>query len=343
MTREEAFNIFYKFLYTNMRAKQYHNSYFSIDGTRICSECKNHKINPVYIRCSPDAPLYLKCFRASCTNSRKLTEKDLLDMGFTDKEAIIQLLKDTKKKNFEFKKGYIQELFVDYSKLSGEQLAYMVDRCKIVLTDETMFEYKIIPDLKSTLQYSPHIQINADKFSLNPKNTICFHSDNENKFICRGIGRDLKLSLTADQDMVGNYYTLNIGKKNKSIMFICEGVFDCINVYNMNRNIGKDVIFVATFGFASYVKAIEYYYQKYINSINHIVLVMDSDIIGNSGFTYNITDVRDIVTKLEQSLGKKFVNKIDVIYNSASKDFGDFREPIDTQIDKIYEGGKYWV
>lgn len=343
MTREEAFNIFYKFLYTNMRAKQYHNSYFSIDGTRICSECKNHKINPVYIRCSPDAPLYLKCFRASCTNSRKLTEKDLLDMGFTDKEAIIQLLKDTKKKNFEFKKGYNQELFVDYSKLTGEQLAYMVDRCKIVLTDETMFEYKIIPDLKSTLQYSPHIQINADKFSLNPKNTICFHSDNENKFICRGIGRDLKLSLTADQDMVGNYYTLNIGKKNKTIMFICEGVFDCINVYNMNKNIGKDAIFVATFGFASYVKAIEYYYQKYINTMNHIVLVMDSDIIGNSGFTYNITDVRDIVTKLEQSLGKKFVNKIDVIYNSASKDFGDFREPIDTQIDKIYEGGKYWV
>ena len=343
MTREEAFNIFYKFLYSNMRAKQYHNSYFSIAGTRICSECKNHKINPVYIRCSPDAPLYLKCFRASCTNSRKLTEKDLLDMGFTDKEAIIQLLKDTKKKNFEFKKGYNQELFVDYSKLTGEQLAYMVDRCKIVLTDETMFEYKIIPDLKSTLQYSPHIQINADKFSLNPKNTICFHSDNENKFICRGIGRDLKLSLTADQDMVGNYYTLNIGKKNKTIMFICEGVFDCINVYNMNKNIGKDAIFVATFGFASYVKAIEYYYQKYINSMNHIVLVMDSDIIGNSGFTYNITDVRDIVTKLEQSLGKKFVNKIDVIYNSASKDFGDFREPIDTQIDKIYEGGKYWV
>ena len=343
MTREEAFNIFYKFLYSNMRAKQYHNSYFSIDGTRICSECKNHKINPVYIRCSPDAPLYLKCFRASCTNSRKLTEKDLLDMGFTDKEAIIQLLKDTKKKNFEFKKGYPQELFVDYSKLTGEQLGYMVDRCKIVLTDETMFEYKIIPDLKSTLQYSPHIQINADKFSLNPKNTICFHSDNENKFICRGIGRDLKLSLTADQDMVGNYYTLNTGKKNKTIMFICEGVFDCINVYNMNRNIGKDAIFVATFGFASYVKAIEYYYQKYINSINHIVLVMDSDIIGNSGFTYNITDVKDIVTKLEQSLGKKFVNKIDVIYNSASKDFGDFREPIDTQIDKIYEGGKYWV
>jgi len=326
-----------------MRAKQYHNSYFSIDGTRICSECKNHKINPVYIRCSPDAPLYLKCFRASCTNSRKLTEKDLLDMGFTDKEAIIQLLKDTKKKNFEFKKGYVQELFVDYSKLTGEQLGYMVDRCKIVLTDETMFEYKIIPDLKSTLQYSPHIQINADKFSLNPKNTICFHSDNENKFICRGIGRDLKLSLTADQDMVGNYYTLNTGKKNKTIMFICEGVFDCINVYNMNRNIGKDAIFVATFGFASYVKAIEYYYQKYINSMNHIVLVMDSDIIGNSGFTYNITDVKDIVTKLEQSLGKKFVNKIDVIYNSASKDFGDFREPIDTQIDKIYEGGKYWV
>ena len=77
--------------------------------------------------------------------------------------------------------------------------------------------------------------------------------------------------------------------------------------------------------------------------MNHIVLVMDSDVIGNSGFTYNITDVKDIVTKLEQSLGKKFVNKIDVIYNSASKDFGDFREPIDTQIDKIYEGGKYWV
>ena len=288
MTREEAFNIFYKFLYSNMRAKQYHNSYFSIDGTRICSECKNHKINPVYIRCSPDAPLYLKCFRASCTNSRKLTEKDLLDMGFTDKEAIIQLLKDTKKKNFEFKKGYPQELFVDYSKLTGEQLVYMVDRCKIVLTDETMFEYKIIPDLKSTLQYSPHIQINADKFSLNPKNTICFHSDNENKFVCRGIGRDLKLSLTADQDMVGNYYTLNIGKKNKTIMFICEGVFDCINVYNMNRNIGKDAIFVATFGFASYVKAIEYYYQKYINSMNHIVLVMDSDMIGNSGFRKEI-------------------------------------------------------
>lgn len=343
MTREEAFNIFYKFLYSNMRAKQYHNSYFSIDGTRICSECKNHKINPVYIRCNPDAPLYLKCFRAGCTNSRKLNEKDLLDMGFTDKEAIIQLLKDTKKKSFEFKKGYNQELFVDYSKLTGEQLGYMVDRCKLVLTDETMFQYKIIPDLKSTLQFSPHIQINADKFSLNPKNTICFHSDNENKFICRGIGRDLKLSLTADQDMVGNYYTLNIGKKNKTVMFVCEGVFDCINVYNMNRNIDKDAIFVATFGFASYIKAIEYYYQKYISSLNHIVLVMDSDKIGNSGFTYNITDVKDIVTKLEQSLGKKFVNKIDVIYNSSSKDFGDFREPIDVQLDKIYEGGKYWV
>lgn len=343
MTREEAFNIFYKFLYSNMRAKQYHNSYFSIDGTKICAECKNHKINPVYIRCNPDSPLYLKCFRAGCTNSRRLTQKDFLDMGFVDMEAIKQLTKDVKKSSFEFKKGYVQELFIDYSKLSGDQLAYMVDRCKLVLTDETMFEYKIIPDLKSTLQYSPHININVDKFTLSPKDTICFHSDNENKFVCRGIGRDFKLSLTADQDMVGNYYTLNIGKKNKTMMFICEGVFDCINVYNMNRNIGKDAIFVATFGFASYVKAIEYYYQKYINSMNHLVLVMDTTKMGNSDYMYNIAEVKEIVSKLEASLGKKFVNKIDVVYNTASKDFGDFREPIDTQLDKIYEGGKYWI
>ena len=78
--------------------------------------------------------------------------------------------------------------------------------------------------------------------------------------------------------------------------------------------------------------------------MNHIVLVMDSDKIGNStGYTYDTASVREIVRKLESSLGKKFVNKIDVIYNTLSKDFGDFRESIDTQLDKIYEGGKYWI
>ena len=218
----------------------------------------------------------------------------------------------------------------------------MVDRCKISLTAETIFQYKVIPDLKHTLEYSSHIKINADKFSLNPKNTICFHSDNENKFVCRGIGRDFKLSLTADPDMVGNYYTLNIGKQNKSVMFVCEGVFDCINVFNMNQNIDKDAVFIATFGFASYKRAIEFYYQKYIDSMEHIILVMDGYKFGDT-YSYSVQEVKDLIKSLQESLGKRFVKRIDVIYNSASKDFGDFREPISVEVDKIYEGGKFYI
>lgn len=342
MTREEAFNDFFKFLRGTMRAREYHNSYFGIDGTRVCAECKNHKINPVYIRCNPESPLYLKCFRAGCDNSRKLTEKDLLDMGYTNREAIKLLIKNVKKKSTVFDKGYNEDLYVDHTRITGEQLLYMVDRCKISLTAETIFQYKVIPDLKHTLEYSPHIKINADKFSLNPKNTICFHSDNENKFVCRGIGRDFKLSLTADPDMVGNYYTLNIGKQNKSVMFVCEGVFDCINVFNMNQNIDKDAVFIATFGFASYKKAIEFYYQKYIDSVEHLILVMDGYKFGDT-YSYSVQEVKDLIKSLQESLGKRFVKRIDVIYNSASKDFGDFREPISVEVDKIYEGGKFYI
>lgn len=342
MTREEAFNDFFKFLRGTMRAKEYHNSYFGIDGTRVCAECKNHKINPVYIRCNPESPLYLKCFRAGCDNSRKLTEKDLMDMGYTNREAIKLLIKNVKQKSTVFDKGYNEDLYVDHTRITGEQLQYMVDRCKISLTAETIFQYKVIPDLKHTLEYSSHIKINADKFSLNPKNTICFHSDNENKFVCRGIGRDFKLSLTADPDMVGNYYTLNIGKQNKSVMFVCEGVFDCINVFNMNQNIDKDAVFIATFGFASYKRAIEFYYQKYIDSMEHIILVMDGYKFGDT-YSYSIQEVKDLIKSLQESLGKRFVKRIDVIYNSASKDFGDFREPISVEVDKIYEGGKFYI
>ena len=342
MTREEAFNDFFKFLRGTMRAKEYHNSYFGIDGTRVCAECKNHKINPVYIRCNPESPLYLKCFRAGCDNSRKLTEKDLMDMGYTNREAIKLLIKNVKQKSTVFDKGYNEDLYVDHTRITGEQLQYMVDRCKISLTAETIFQDKVIPDLKHTLEYSSHIKINADKFSLNPKNTICFHSDNENKFVCRGIGRDFKLSLTADPDMVGNYYTLNIGKQNKSVMFVCEGVFDCINVFNMNQNIDKDAVFIATFGFASYKRAIEFYYQKYIDSMEHIILVMDGYKFGDT-YSYSIQEVKDLIKSLQESLGKRFVKRIDVIYNSASKDFGDFREPISVEVDKIYEGGKFYI
>ena len=343
MTREEAFNVFYKFMYENLNAKKYHNSYFGIDGTKVCQECRNHKTNPVYIRCTPDMPLYLKCFRAGCNNSRRLTEKDLIDLGFLDRAAIKELIKDIKPRDFNFETGYFEVLNIDYSKLTDSQYVYMMDRCKIQLTKETMFEYKIIPDFKDTLKMSKFINIDASKYHVQPKNTICFHTDNENKFMFRGINRDFKLILTADKDRVGNYYTLNIGKINKSIIFLCEGVFDCINVYNMNRNIGKDAIFVATFGFASYIKAIEYYYQKYIDTLEHIVIVMDTIEVSKGVFVYPLDEVKTLVKQLENRLGKRFVKKIDVIYNSSSKDFGDFRNPICTELDKIYEGGKYYI
>lgn len=343
MNREEAFNVFYKFMYEKLNARKYHNNYFSIDGTKVCQECKNHRVNPVYIRCTPDMPLYLKCFRAGCTNSRRLTEKDLIDMGFMDKAVIRELIKDVKTRDYNFETGYFEILSIDYSKMTDSQYVYMMDRCKIQLTKESMFEYKIIPDFKDTLKISKYINIDAEKYSLSPKNTICFYSDNENKFMFRGINRDFKLILTADKDMVGNYYTLNIGKMNKKIMFVCEGVFDCINVFNMNRNIDKDALFVATFGFASYIKAIEYYYQKYIDTLEHIVLVMDTVEVSKGVFIYPLTDVKTLISQLEARLGKRFVKKIDVIYNSSSKDFGDFTKPISTELDKIYEGGKYYI
>ena len=101
-----------------MRAKEYHNSYFGIDGTRVCAECKNHKINPVYIRCNPESPLYLKCFRAGCDNSRKLTEKDLMDMGYTNREAIKLLIKNVKQKSTVFDKGDNEDLYVDHTRIS---------------------------------------------------------------------------------------------------------------------------------------------------------------------------------------------------------------------------------
>lgn len=339
MTREEAFQKLYNFLFTELGAKRYHRDYFKIDGRKICKECTKHRVNPFYLRADPDLPLYLKCFRAGCNNNKLVEAKDLHSFGFVDDEAISLILKKSKKSTASYnntKNSIIQE---DLN-VRKTQFDYILKRTKIALDDVSIKEYRFVINPANVINNLSNEYTNMMR-TIKPENVVTFCSDNNNKFAIREINGKLKQLITIDPDKIGNYYTLSRGSTDKEIIFLCEGVFDCINMYNMNKNISNS-LFIATFGFAGYESAIEYYYQKNLDTLKHIVLVMDSPIIAGENYYYETKDVDDLLKKLYRSLGKGFVEKISVVYNTKSKDFGDFRLPISPEIDIWYEGGKTW-
>ena len=64
---------------------------------------------------------------------------------------------------------------------------------------------------------------------------------------------------------------------------------------------------------------------------------MDSNIINGATYIYDTEEVKKLISQLENEFGRKFVKKIDVIYNSLSKDFGDFREKMEVNLDEVYK------
>lgn len=338
MTREEAFQKLYKFLNDELNAKRYHREYFKIDGTRICKECTKHRVNPFYLRADPELPLYLKCFRPGCEHNKMVEASDLRSLGFIDEEAITLLLKRNKASEKVYKGGKGNKLTLNKN-FSEHQLDYILERCRIVLDNESIDEYNFISDCVSTIKELTNGEYNNVLRMIDPSKCTCFVSENNNKFAIREINGKIKQSITIDPNKIGNYYTLSRGDKNKKILFITEGVFDCINVYNMNRNILEPALFVATFGFDSYASAIEYYYQKNIDTLEHLVLVMDCPVSSGNYFTYDTEVVDKLLKRLYRNLGKRFVKKISVLYNTASKDFGDFRLNIVPEVDVwLWEG-----
>ena len=332
MDLKQSFNLFLDFVRTELRGKGgYYTGWIKINGDRICNECPHHKRRSLYILMKEGNLPFLKCFRISCTIKRYITKADFLSFGFTNMEAIKCLLEDSISYNAKSEKdiGSTVPLVISDYTLSKDQADYFEARTNIYPDYETIEEYRIIPNIYKAIyetydDVETHMRFEETKIRENKYN-ITFATQNYNMFFYRDIhASDIKLKFS-----VGNTEPYTLGDSDSpEYMVIAEGVFDLINIYSKYAVIDK-AIYIATGGAQAIFNEICDYYTKHIESIKYLIIFADSDIsLGNNKYTYDKKFYDNLFYKLNKTLGKDVFKEIYLVYNKASKDFGDMREEI---------------
>lgn len=337
-----AIKRFRDFCHAELDAKGGAKHWYKIDGSRICNECTRHKRKTLYAYIKEGSGVFLKCFRASCELRRFATLQDFHDLGFHDEEAIKTLLdKSNRSDTRQFSLDKRPIIVSDWMP-SKEQLEYFKSRTNIKLRDVAHVQsFRIIPNIYQVLHENfdddePIIHaselVGVDKSA---KDAITFATEDYSTFSYRHIKqKNKKLVLNPDKDNVNTGYTLTRGNDVKTLV-VTEGVFDLINVYTKYA-ILDNAKYIATFGFASFVSDIIYHYKQHITSVKSLIIFADSDIkLENGKFTYNKQAYNKLIKTLNDNLGDDAFENIVIVYNKASKDFGDMRETIQPEINTV--------
>lgn len=367
MDRDSALKLLEKFIFTELKAKLSAGSFYQIDGGRICTKCRDSKRRTLYMIIAPNMPVMLKCFRATCLmqhiidnpdldpiKARPITREELIGLGFNNHEAIESILNC---KDFIYKKTrklLDRNILVNDTMLSQRQIDYISKRCRFKPTMMEVDKYHIIPNVCGVIEDND-VELDETMSFIYSK----FNNSNSLTFLCgsttlstRAITDEVKMQksiLNIVPNMTSTGYMIGDNISNNRVLIISEGIFDIINAERYFANFGgdkKDILYVATLGFAKTLNIIEYYFYKNIDTIEDLIIFMDSDVkvdFGDLGskYTYIEEQVYNLIKNLDLSLGVSAFKNISLCYNTKGKDCGDLSSAISMCRVDINKGALY--
>lgn len=337
MTSNQAYEKLREFCLTELKGKLSTGGWICIRGERICNECSRHKRSTLYMLVKEGSPVILNCFRAQCGMTKRVQMQDFMELGFTDVEAITLMLDEDNYENTTTYSTLTHNIIIRDTTLSAEQLAYFYKRTNIYPDPDDIRFYRLVPNVKEVMRESKILEVRQDinkmmeNIDFYGKRLITFSNSEFNTFICRGAvpQNKCKLMFKTDEDKTNDMfsgYTLSRGKDFNTLV-VTEGSFDLINVFTKFAII-ENTFYVATLGFSHTLKLIQKYYRKSIDTMERLILFVDSDIKTESGYTYNKRMINKLLFNINKIIGKDAFREIYIVYNKASKDFGDMSEPI---------------
>lgn len=327
MKNTEAFKQLEEFVRTDLSGKGgNYTGWIRIDGRRICSECSKHKRKTLYIHIKEGVRPFLKCFRIGCSIKRYITRQDLFDLGFTNKEAIAELLENTTQYINEKEISDEIPLVIQDRELTPAQIKYFYNRTNIELYDDIIQFFRIIPNLAEVV-YDTFDDETIERFKetkvIPNKNNITFATVDSKMFIYRSIIDSVKIKYAVD---TSEGYVLSRGDKVETLV-IAEGIFDIINIYTKFAVI-DNALYVASLGAQATYNIIVNNIIKYSDTIKTIIIFADSDIkISDIKYTYKNLFYDNLFKRLRNEYPGVIENAY-LVYNKGSKDFGDMSQPI---------------
>lgn len=258
------------------------------------------------------------CKRANCNASGLLNKRVLEDLGIFDLNLFSELIKLNS--SFMYKNTNISNSnmsrfdtfdFNAFKNIYPNKLDYL--KCRLYDVDDIdLSKYRIV---FSPANFFQSYAIKLDEFhnSLLPNlehNSIGFLNSNGSCILFRFIDKDakyryFKMKLNKDVDIYTISNSIDLLKSNILTINICEGVFDCINIYNRIRKDDTE-IYAAANG-SDYVNKVEYL-CKYSGILNvKINIYRDSD-----------HSVQKILNQFRNSILK---DSISIYSNSLEKDY----------------------
>lgn len=337
---KQAYELLRVFLVRELNGKIQHNNWIEFRGDRFCDECHRHRRSALYMYVEEGSTLFVKCFRASCSLKRAITAQDLIDLGFKNTEAIKLLINSSERSKFVYKdlEFKVNNIIVTKIRFSIEQENYFYKRTGFIPNKSDMDIFRLIPDIRGLIhdnfvtldginnKYESFLN-NFKKFfnKYNKSEYISYFTNDGNKFYFRSIDDNTnsikkgQLSLTDNKSL----YTVQKGDIVENLV-ITEGIFDLINVYK-SFHIGNNAIFTSTGGFAAFEYHIISLYKKHMDTLKNLYIYCDSDVYKEDIDRYDINF--EMLNTMFRNLFKRIpiiaFEKIYIIHNTHSKDFGD--------------------
>lgn len=333
MTVEDAFSLLEDHIYTRLAGKKASNGWYNIRGDSFCSNCASHKRSALYILAKEGASPALNCFRAGCGERKIMSVSDFYKIGFDNTEAIQVILKDAAKVS----KGSINKVnhstLIRNIELSQYQKNTLRSRCRFSNDElrDAVGYYRLIPNLYKLIcdNYNDSNIINRFNYVKTVSNNgdvVVFATDDHNTFTIRS--ETLKGMISITESTFSGYTLRSKDCKCVENIVITEGIFDLLNIKRFYGNV-DDGLYIATLGFANMFNLIKRYYCRHINTAKTLIIFADSDINRGTSFSYDKRQYSKLLNKIELELGDQAFREIYLVYNKASKDFGDFNKPIE--------------
>lgn len=299
----------------------------------FCGDSPNPHTTHFNIRISEDDNFMVKkCFQPGCVASGLLTRDGLIHIGISDTDVLRFVIDSAKENKDVVSRISGTKLNLEFPDLLDEPKEYIYRRTNIDLDKEdNIKKYRIVTDLNK------FYNINKDKIEYNKrlwmlmakerkgKRYVGFVNDTGTFMDIRSVkdGKitHMKIPLKEFPLYVDHKPYLikhNFSLKRKMKIYIGEGVFDIINVYNFFRN---DGVYIRTGSINSYYKIFKRF-SKYYYDVEW-VFIRDKDVS------------IEFFKKLKKTYSYRIKHDPLIIYNDLSKDFGDLREPIEVKKIKI--------
>ena len=282
------------------------------------------------IRLKDNTSLRYKCFRATCAVEGLLTRKVAIQLGIKDQELLKEITKESYKSSEDFDtRGYFKNN-LDYSlgDLTAESILYFNKRTKIDLIENQLF-YKAFSSMKDFIIRNKIKPTNGMKFIRYKESEghkfIYFLNSNNTMALYREIDGDLKgkvpiINTTDEDDGVhmpyilkrknGNYIREDEDNEDRNQLFIAEGIFDIINIYNTFSN--QKGTYISANGFTN-IQSIIKDFVKY-NYKSNVIILSDGDV---DPHVYKYRHLKSIENR---------VNHLYVLYNEDFHDYGNMDE-----------------